>query len=152
MAMTSRTYSTPREATVTGRTVSLTRLASYLLVAAFVLSAAYQLYRSTVMETPAYDRFDLPTLVMYGLLGGLSFAAGTGRRWGPLLVVFLSIAFTLMGIFYYYPVITPVRTFGPIDWAEGVLYCGLIFAAGVLSLCDLLGVALHPSGEGERTR
>ncbi len=124
------------------RAIPLTKLASWLLVAAFTISSAYQLYRSTVLEVPAYDRFDLFTAVIYAIFFGIAVLVGTGRRWAPWLGLIATICWTLVGIFYYYPVITPVRTFGLIDWTEAVVYLGLIFTAGVLCVCDLCGVAL----------
>ena len=134
-----RTY----DASVTQqRAIPLTKLASWLLVAAFTISSAYQLYRSTVMEVPAHDRFDLSIAVIYGVFFSIAVLVGTGRRWAPWLGLVASVGWTLVGILYYYPVITPVRTFGPIDWTEAVVYLGLIFTAGVLCVCDLCGVAL----------
>ena len=124
------------------RTLPLTQFASWLLLAAFTISCVYQFYRSTVMEVPAHDGFDLFTALIYGIFFGIAVLVGTGRRWAPWLGLITSVFFTLLGIFYYYPVITLVRTFGAIDWTEAVVYLGLIFTAGVLCVCDLCGVAL----------
>ncbi len=134
--------STYKASDIHTRAVPLTQLASWLLVAAFTISSVYQIYRSTVMEVPAHDRFDLFTAVIYGILIGIAVLVGTGRRWTTWIGLITSVFFTLLGIFYYYPVITPVRTFGPIDWTEAVVYLGLIFTAGVLCLCHLCGAAL----------
>lgn len=127
------------------RTVSLARLAGWLLILAFVISAAYQLYRSTIMALPAYDAFGLSSVLLYSCALAISWLATTGRRWATWLAFVTSMLWILLGILFYFPTITALRVFGPIDWAEGVLYLALIFAAAVLLALDLLGVSLTPS-------
>ncbi len=124
------------------RSIPLGVLASRLLLIAFTLSVAYQVYRAMVKEVPAYDNFDLFTGVSYAVFIGLSLLAGVRKSWAPWLTLTMSICFTLIGILYYYPTITPLRSFGVIDWTEGLLFSGLILAAGVLSVCELLGLTL----------
>lgn len=129
----------------TTRSVSIPKLAGWLLILAFVISAAYQLYRSTIMALPAYDAFSLSSVLVYSCALAISWLATTGRCWAIWLAFVTSVLWMLIGILFYFPTITALRVFGPIDWAEGVLYLALIFAAGVLLALDLLGVSLMPS-------
>jgi len=52
-----------------------------VLLAAFVISALYQLYRVTLMEVPEYDAFTVATGVAYLAFVGISALVLTGRRW-----------------------------------------------------------------------
>lgn len=124
------------------RALSASTLASRLLYVAFAISALYQLFRSTQMELPAYDSFDLTAAIYYGLCFGIATTLATGRAWAKWLNLAAAIGWNLVGIFFYYPTMTAGRTFGLLGWAEATLYLGLIFAAGVLIACDLAGITL----------
>jgi len=122
-------------------------VAFWVLAVAFVISAVYQLYRSTFMEIPRYDAFTPTTGVAYACLIGVSALVLTDRRWAWWVVSVL-LLLILVGIFWYYPVVVPARieagAMGVAGWLEGSIYMGLLFVAGFVCLLKLWGVRLVP--------
>jgi len=123
-------------------------VAFWVLAVAFVISAVYQLYRSTFMEIPRYDAFTPTTGVAYACLIGVSALVLTDRRWAWRVVSVLVLLLILVGIFWYYPVVVPARieagAMGVAGWLEGSIYMGLLFVAGFVCLLKLWGVRLVP--------
>jgi hypothetical protein len=121
------------------------KIAFWSLISAFVLSASYQAYRSGIMEVPAYDAFGPDMITWYLTMAGVSCLLLLRRRWVPWLLLGVCGLLVAVAIFYYYPVIAVTRQNGYIDWAEGVVYVGLIFVAGFCCLMQGLGIGLSPN-------
>jgi hypothetical protein len=123
----------------------------YVLAAAFLISALYQLYRAMLMEVPEYDTFTLVTGAAYLTFIGISALVLTDRRWAWWVVSVLVLALLSLGVFWYYPVVAGARmeagAMGPIGWLEGSVYMGLLFVAGFVCALNLLGARLVP-GKG----
>jgi hypothetical protein len=122
---------------------------SWILIAAFALSALYELYRSTAKAgTSKYDSMRgfltqaLPFLA-FGFL--VAVLLRTGWQWVAWTALALGVGLILVSIFYYGPIILPQRRPGPIDWVEDRVYTGLLFVAVALLVYDLLGKTLLPS-------
>ncbi len=119
-----------------------------VLLAAFVISALYQLYRATLMEVPEYDAFTVATGAAYLAFVGISALVLTGRRWAWLVVLALVLALLSVGVFWYYPVVAAARieagAMGVVGWLEGSLYMGLLFVAGCVCVLNLLRARLVP--------
>jgi phosphatidylserine synthase len=123
--------------------------ASWVLIAAFALSALYELYRSTAMAgTSRYDsmRSFLPQALPFYAFGFVvAVLVRTGWQWVTWVALVLGVALILVSIFYCGPVMLPQRKPGPIDWLEDRVYTGLLFVAVALLAYDLLGKTLVPS-------
>jgi hypothetical protein len=119
-----------------------------VLLAAFVISALYQLYRATLMEVPEYDAFTGATGAAYLVFVGISALVLTDRRWAWLVVLALVLALLSVGVFWYYLVVAAARieagAMGLVGWLEGSLYMGLLFVAGFVCVLNLLGARLVP--------
>ena len=122
--------------------------ASWVLIAAFALSALYELYRATAKAgTSKYDAmrgFLTQALPFYAVAFALAVLLRTGWRWVAWTTLAFGVALILVSIFYYGPVMLPQRKPGPIDWFEDRVYTGLLFVAVALLLYDLLGKSLVP--------
>jgi phosphatidylserine synthase len=122
---------------------------SWVLIAAFALSALYELYRSTAMAgTSRYDSmrsFLTQALPFYAFGFVVAVLVRTGWQWVTWVALVLGVALILVSIFYYGPVTLPQRKPGPIDWLEDRVYTGLLFVAVALLAYDLLGKTLVPS-------
>jgi hypothetical protein len=122
---------------------------SWVLIAAFALSALYELYRSTAMAgTSRYDSmrsFLTQALPFYAFGFVVAVLVRTGWQWVTWVALVLGVALILVSIFYYGPVMLPQRKPGPIDWLEDRVYTGLLFVAVALLAYDLLGKTLVPS-------
>jgi phosphatidylserine synthase len=121
---------------------------SWVLIAAFVLSLAYELYRSTAKHgTSKYDSmrsFLTQELPFYAVVFVLAVLVRTGWRWVAWTALAVGVALIIVSIFYYSPTVLPQRKPGPIDWLEDKLYTGLLFVAVALLAYDLLGKTLVP--------
>jgi hypothetical protein len=84
-----------------------------VLVAAFAVSALYQIYRAMLMEIPE-DAFTVTTGVIYVALVGVSALVLTDRRWAWWIVSTFALFLLSVGVFYYYPVVATARIMGPI--------------------------------------
>jgi hypothetical protein len=124
------------------------RLTLVVLVAAFGLSALYQLYRAMLLEVPRYDTFTAVMGAAYVVLVGISALVLTNRRWAWLVVSGLVIFLLAVSVFWYYPVVAEARmeagSMGLIGWLEGTLYTGLLLVAGFICALNLLGARLVP--------
>ncbi len=110
-----------------------------MLVVAFVISMTYQYYRATLHEHPA-DTFGATEMVGYGICLGWSCLALVGRKWAVKAVVALCVLQLCSGLFYYFPVVFPQRHGRFWDWAEAVVFIGLIGWAGYRSVAGLVPV------------
>jgi hypothetical protein len=123
--------------------------ASWVLIAAFALSALYELYRSTAKAgTSRHDSmrtFLSQALPFYAVGFVVAVLLRTGWQWVAWTALVLGVGLILVSIFYYGPVLLPQRQPGPIDWVEDRVYTGLLFVAVALLAYDLLGKTLVPS-------
>lgn len=115
--------------------VPTTTHAGWTLLAAFTLSMAYELYRVTARagtsphDTPrAFLTQLLPFYAVAAALVAMLFRAG-GAAWAAWTGLIACVLLILLSIFYYNPRILPQRRPGLIDWAEDLLYTGLLFVA-----------------------
>jgi hypothetical protein len=115
-----------------------------VLLAAFAISALYQVYRATLMENPGYDAFTPVTGASYLSFIGISALVLTDRRWAWWVVSILVLAMLSLGVFWYYPVVAETREMGFVDWLEGSVYMGLLFVAGFVCVLNVLGARLVP--------
>ncbi|MBA2345674.1 MAG: hypothetical protein H0V83_11400 [Rubrobacter sp.] len=119
-----------------------------ILAAAFVFSAAYQLYRATLMQVPD-DAFTVGTGFAYAIFVGISALVLTDRRWAWWMISAFVLVLVAVGAFWYFPVVAVARieagAMGPIGWLEATVYLGLLFVAGFLYTLRLLGARLVPS-------
>jgi hypothetical protein len=122
---------------------------SWVLIAAFALSALYELYRATARAgTSKYDSmrtFLTQAVPSYALAFGLALLVRAGLHWVAWTALAGTVALILVSIFYYSPTVLPQRKPGPVDWLEDKLYTGLLFVAVALLAYDLLGTTLVPS-------
>jgi phosphatidylserine synthase len=122
---------------------------SWVLVAAFALSALYELYRATAKAgTSKYDAmrtFLTQGVPAYAVGFALAVLVRTGWPWVGWTALAVAMTLILASIFYYSPTVLWQRKPGPIDWFEDKLYTGLLFVAVALLTYDLLGKTLVPS-------
>ena len=123
-------------------TLTYARTASTVLLAATLMSAAYQVYRAAVGAYPSVDSFGIAAFVVYGVLTGWAIALRTDRRpvwWGTAALMTLLLAYGVVG---YYPRVSAVRPMDRLDWLEGTLYTGALLAVLALAALRLTGTAL----------
>lgn len=130
-------------------TITYRSLASNLLLTAFTISMAFQLYRASVGFNPDVDRFGLDAAAVYAFGFLVSLAVRTDRRWiwwavGLLLI--LNLVYAVVG---YYPTVYAARPLGFLDWLEGTLYTGLLMAALGCTVLRLTGTVLS-AGPGRQ--
>lgn len=105
-----------------------------LLIAAFIISAAYQYYRSTINEIAEYDAFGKNEMIRFAVLMGISFFALVNRSWSKwITLAFCVFCFSIV-LVKYYPNIYVLRENKMIDVVEPVVYLILVFLAGAFSL------------------
>ena len=126
----------------------LVEQAAWVLVAAFVLSLAYELYRATAKagtsshdSMAAFVKNNLALYVVAALVIGFLFA---GFRWAPWVGLIFSAVVTVASILYYNPKIILERKPGIIDWFEDLVFTSLVFLAMALLGYQVLGVTLVP--------
>ena len=123
--------------------------AAWVLGAAFVLSFAYEAYR-TVFRThvSAHDSRAAfaKGLVTYAIAALTIAALATGFPAAAWIGLVVSLAGIGVATFYYNPVIMRDRQPGVIDWIEDVLFTGLLFVAAALLIYDLSGFELQSAG------
>jgi hypothetical protein len=121
--------------------------AAWVLVAAFVGSLVYELYRATAKAgTSPHDSigaFLRQTLALYVaaiaviamLFSRVELASWVGFAF--------SVAVIGISVFYYNPAIMAQRRPGLVDWIEDLGFTGLLFVAAVLLLYDATGWTLQ---------
>lgn len=125
--------------------VEYTTQASWVLIATFILSILYELYRATLKA--GVSRIDsmrswLLALPVYALAIVISVLVRTGWLWTVWLALILSVALIGVSIFYYGPVVLLSRKPGLVDHFEDRVYTGLLFMAAALLLYHLMGTTL----------
>jgi hypothetical protein len=122
--------------------------AAWILVAAFGLSLAYELYRATAKagtsrhdSMQSFARNNIAFYLIATIVIALLFAASEWAAWVGLL---FSAGAIVASILYYNPTIMLERVPGIIDWLEDIVFTGLLFVAAALLLYDVLGVTLEP--------
>jgi hypothetical protein len=108
----------------------------WCLVGAYVISMIYQYYRSTLHEHPA-DTWGATEIAGYAVFLGWSALALVEKRWAVASILLLCALQLAIGVFYYFPVIFPTRHGRFWDWAEAVVFVGLIALAGWQSVVRL---------------
>jgi hypothetical protein len=124
----------------------LETLTAWVMVVAFALSLAYELWRSTAKSgTSRHDSvrafliqdlwlYVVAAVVIFLLLAGVPFAAWIGLIFAILLI--------LVSVFYYNPKMMLERKPGVIDWFEDLVYTGLLFVAAAFLLLEVSGLTL----------
>jgi len=107
------------------------QLSFLFLVTAFLMSAAYQYYRSTIHEIEIYDEFGKAELIRFGILIGISFIALVNKVWSKWLTLAFCLFCITIVLVKYYPNVYVLRQNGLIDVVEPILYLALIFVAGI---------------------
>ena len=122
--------------------------AAWALVAAFVLSCAYELYRATVKAgTSPHDSmqsFVKNNVAFYAIATVVIVVLFLGSDWAAWIGLLFSVGAIAASILYYNPKILLQRAPGPIDWFEDIVFTGLLFLAAGLLLYEVLGITLHP--------
>jgi hypothetical protein len=131
-----------------GRMTDLVTQAAWILVAAFVLSLVYEVYRATVKAgTSAHDspasfvKNNVALYVVAALVIALLFAGFESAPWVGLIFTAVVIAASIL---YYNPKIIVERDPGVVDWFEDLLFTALVFLAMALLFYQVLGVTLQP--------
>lgn len=116
--------------------------AAWILLAAFVISVLYEIYRATIKKNISkYDNWN-NFLKQNGLLyvaAAIVIALLFLRiSWAPVVALIFSIVLIAVGIFYYSPRILMARQPVWIDWLENTLYLGLVFSAATVLVYALV--------------
>lgn len=121
--------------------------AAWTLVAAFTLSFAYEIYRVTARAgTSSHDtpRAFVTQLVPFYLLAAalvtLLFRFGD-TPWAASVGLIACMILILVSVGYYNPHVLPQRRPALVDWAEDLVYTGLLFVASAQ-----FTYALHAAG------
>lgn len=122
--------------------------AAWALVAAFLLSLVYEIWRATAKagtsRHDSMDSFVKNNVVLYvvaAVVIGLLFVR---FAWAPLIGLAFSVVVIGASILFYNPRIMLDRQPSMIDWFEDVVFTGLVFVAAALLLYQALGVTLEP--------
>lgn len=127
---------------------NLVTQAAWVLVAAFVLSFVYELYRATVkVDTSPHDSmrsFVKNNVAFYAIAAIVIALLFTGSEWAPWIGLVFSAGAFAASILYYNPKIMMQRAPGIIDWFEDIVFTGLLLVAAALLLYAVLGITLQP--------
>lgn len=122
--------------------------AAWVLVAAFALSFAYELYRATMkVGTSPHDSmqsFVKNNVAFYLIASAVIALLFAGLEWAPWIGLVFSGGSIAASILYYNPRIMMERGPGIIDWFEDIIFTGLLLVAAALLLYSVLGVTLEP--------
>jgi hypothetical protein len=120
--------------------------AAWALVAAFMLSLLYEIYRATAKagtsrhdSADAFVKNNVALYVVAAVVIGLLFV---GFDWAPVIGLVFSVVVIGASILFYNPRIMLERQPGIIDWFEDMVFTGLVFVAAALLLYQVLGVTL----------
>ena len=117
---------------MTTSTSDLMSDAAWVLVATFLLSITYELYRATVRAGDSeYDstRAFVEQLPLYAVATAVIVGLFTGDDWAALVGLAFCLAVILVSILYYNPRIMLARRPGLLDWFEDLVFTGLLFVA-----------------------
>lgn len=121
--------------------------AGLLLLAAAVLSAAYELWRAVARTgVMRYDSLrawflSMTVVVVEVVVAALLLA---GWAWAPLAGLILATGLFLISVFYYGPSVLFERRPGLVDHFEDRVFTALVAVVAVLLGYQLLGVTLKP--------
>ena len=122
--------------------------AAWVLLAAFVLSLAYELYRATVKAgTSPHDSwgsFVKNNVALYVVATVVIALLFSGLEWAPWVGLIFSVVVTAASILVYNPKIMLERHPGLLDWFEDLVFTSLVFLGMALLMYQLLGVTLEP--------
>jgi hypothetical protein len=122
--------------------------AAWVLLAAFVLSFVYELYRATAKAgTSQHDSmqsFAKNNIAFYVVATVVIAVLFAGFEWAPWVGLLFSGGAIAASILYYNPKILLERTPGIIDWFEDIVFTGLLFVAASLLAYKVLGITLQP--------
>lgn len=126
----------------------LTTQAAWFLVAAFVLSLVYELYRATAKAgTSRHDSmqsFAKNNIAFYAIATIVIVLLFAGSEWAAWIGLLFSVGAIAASILYYNPKILLERAPATIDWFEDIVFTGLLFVAAGLLLYQVLGITLQP--------
>lgn len=121
---------------------------AWVLVAAFVLSLAYEVYRATVKAgTSVHDSWssfvknNVPLYVVAALVITLLFA---DLDWAPWVALIFCAVVTAASILFYNPKIMLERDPGVADWFEDLVFTALVVLAMALLVYQVSNVTLAP--------
>lgn len=122
--------------------------AAWMLVAAFVLSFVYEVYRATakagVSQHDSLRAFVKNNIALYTIAAIVIALLFARFEWAPWVGLLFSGGVIAASILYYNPKILLARTPGIIDWLEDITFTGLLFVAAGLLIYQVLGVTLQP--------
>ena len=122
--------------------------AAWMLVAAFLLSFVYEVYRATAKAgTSRHDSmraFATNNLAFYAIAASVIALLFLGFEWAPWVGLIFSGGAITASIFYYNPKILLERAPGVIDWLEDIVFTGLLFVTAALLIYQVLGISLTP--------
>lgn len=127
-------------------TLSLSGQAGWLLLAATVISVAYELWRATARAgLSAHDSKakwvqGLPIYVVATVVSALLII---GWEWAPLAGMVVAGGSFLTSVFWYGPTVLCRRDPELIDWIEDRVFTALVGIVFILTLYELLGVDLR---------
>jgi hypothetical protein len=122
--------------------------AFWILIAVFIVSLFYKLYRVTAKKGASMS--DTKRSIVTGSLPlwAVIIASAVLVRTGWLCAVWTGLILSLvligLSIFYCNPTIMRDRKPGPIDWLEDMFYTGLLFVEVALLIYHLAGITLTP--------
>jgi phosphatidylglycerophosphate synthase len=130
------------------RMTDLATQAAWVLVAAFVLSSAYELFRATAKAgTSPHDSpasFVKNNVALYVVAALVILFLFADYAWAPWVGLVFSAVVTAASILYYNPKILLDRDPGIIDWFEDLVFTSLVFLAMALLLYHVFDVTLEP--------
>jgi hypothetical protein len=122
--------------------------AAWMLVAAFLLSFVYEVYRATAKAgTSRHDSmraFATNNLAFYAIAASVIAVLFLGFEWAPWVGLIFSGVAIAASILYYNPKILVERAPGVIDWLEDIVFTGLLFVTAALLIYQVLGISLTP--------
>lgn len=125
--------------------IALTVLAGWLLLAAAILSWAYELWRATARTGVGPNDAMRDWLMMLPVYAGavaMSALLIAGWEFAPLLGFVYAVASCLASTFWYGPRVLLDRRPGLVDWIEDRLFTMLVAVVAVLLGLDLAGISL----------
>jgi hypothetical protein len=124
----------------------LETLSAWVLIVTFAISLLYELWRATAKagasrheSMRAFLIWNLWLYVVAAIVIVLLMTGVPGAAWVGLI---FAVVFVVISIVYYNPVIMLERKPGLIDWAEDLVYTGLLFVVAAFLLLEVSGFAL----------
>jgi peptidoglycan/LPS O-acetylase OafA/YrhL len=131
-------------------TVSLRKVASTALLATWLISTAFQLWRASLDTGVSVDRLTPALAIGYVFFIALALFVRADRRWAWWLAAISSAAVLVEAVTYYYPTAYDARPLEFWDWLEGTLFTGLLLVALGCCVLRLLDATLTAEPTGRR--